>query len=238
MSIFSRLADIVNANVTTLLDRAEDPAKMIRLMLQEMEDTLVDVRASAAKAIADKKEIARNLRRLRDAEADWQRRAELALSKGREDLAKGALVEKAKLAEMGVALEEELAMLDEALARQEEDIVKLEAKLREVRAKQKSMLARQESASNRVRVRRQVHDSRIEQAFARFEQMERRLDETEGEAEAYEMGGRKTLADEIADLETDDAVQAELEALKARLDGAKSTGKGSTGKGRKTAGKV
>ena len=225
MSIFSRLADIINSNLSSILDRAEDPEKMIRLMIQEMEDTLVDVRASAAKVIADKKEINRRLVRLGEAQTNWQRKAELALGKDREDLAKGALRERAKLADIAKALEEELEYLDEALNRQEEDIVKLENKLREAKAKQKVILARHETASNRLRVRRAVYDSRVDETFVRFDQMEKRLDNLEGEVESYDIAKGKTLSEEIAELESEDDIELELEALKARLKGKNPAGK-------------
>ncbi len=225
MSIFSRLADIINSNLSSILDRAEDPEKMIRLMIQEMEDTLVDVRASAAKVIADKKEINRRLVRLGEAQTNWQRKAELALNKDREDLAKGALRERAKLADIAKALEEELEYLDEALNRQEEDIVKLENKLREAKAKQKVILARHETASNRLRVRRAVYDSRVDETFVRFDQMEKRLDNLEGEVESYDVAKGKTLSEEIAELESEDDIELELEALKARLKDKNPAGK-------------
>ena len=217
MGIFSRLADIINSNITATLDRAEDPEKMIRLMIQEMEDTLVEVRSSAARSIADKKELQRRLERLGAAQAEWQRKAELALSKDREDLAKGALVEKAKLATTTRDLVEELEHLDAGLAKFEEDIAKLEAKLREVRAKQKAIVTRHNAASSQLKVRQRMFDNRIDEAFARFEQMERRIDATEGKVEAFEMGRGKTLAEEISDLEKEAAVEDELAALKARL---------------------
>lgn len=217
MSIFSRLADIINSNISSILDRAEDPEKMIRLMIQEMEETLVEARTVAARVIADKKEGHRQLARLAEAQAEWQRKAELALSKGRDDLAKGALIEKAKLAETAKALEEDLQQLDDALAHQEEDITKLEAKLREAKAKQKTILARHETATSRLKVRQQSHTRRMDDAFMRFEQMERRLDNLEGEVESYDLGRGRTLAEEIADLEADQAVERELEELKSRL---------------------
>src|SRR5690606_19786269 len=217
MSIFSRLTDIINSNLSSLLDRAEDPEKMIRLMIQEMEDTLVEVRATAARVIADQKEGRRTLQRLGDAQAEWQRKAELALGRGREDLAKGALVEKAKLAENAKALEAELQLLDEALAKQDEDIAKLEGKLAEAKAKQKAILARQGTASARLKVRQRVHDGRIDDAFTRFAQMERRLDNLEGEVEAYDLGAGKSLAEELSDLEAEAAVEEELQRMKSRL---------------------
>jgi phage shock protein A len=219
VSIFSRLTDIINSNLNAVLARAEDPEKMIRLMVQEMEDTLVEVRAAAARIIADRKTAERQLARLGEAQAEWQRRAELALRKDREDLARGALLEKAKLAEAAKALKEELEYLDDALARYDEDIAKLEDKLREAKAKQKALVARHATATHRLRVRQQVHDRRIDDAFVRFEQMERRVEAAEGEVESFDLGRGRTLGEEIADLEADAAIREELEALKARVRG-------------------
>jgi phage shock protein A len=217
MGIFSRLADIINANLNAVLDRAEDPEKMIRQMIHEMEDTLVEVRANAARMIADRKGLERRRGSLDAAQVEWQRKAELALSKEREDLARAALTEKARLAQDLKDLDEELVHLDTALVKYEEDIAKLEAKLREAKAKQKAILARQATATSRLRVRRQVHDRRIDDAFVRFEQMERRLDAAESEVEAFDLGRGKTLADEINDLAAGSVVEEELEQLKAKL---------------------
>jgi phage shock protein A len=217
MGIFSRLADIVNANLNSVLDRAEDPEKMIRQMIHEMTDTLVEVRANAARMIADRKGLERRRQRLGEVQRDWAAKAELALSKGREDLARAALVEKSRLAEDVRILEQELGQLDDAMARYDEDIAKLEAKLREAKAKQKAILARHATAKSRLQVRRQVHDRRIDEAFVRFEQMERRLDGIEGEVEVFDLGRTKTLAEEIDELAADETVDAELQALRSKL---------------------
>lgn len=217
MGIFSRLTDIVNSNVNTILDRAEDPEKIIRLIIQEMEDTLVEVRAAAAKTIAEKKEVQRALKRLREAQAEWQRKAEVALSKGREDLSKAALIEKAKLAGDTGQLEAELAALEEALAKGDQDIAKLGTKLREAKNKRKALQARHQTAISRLRVRRQLHDGRVDDAFTRFEKIEQRLDSAEGKVEAYDLGRAKTLTEEIGDLEAEGAIEEELAAMKARL---------------------
>lgn len=217
MGIFSRLNDIINSNVNAILDSAEDPQKIIRMIIQEMEETLVEVRATAARTIAERKDLDRKLGRLREAQAEWDHKAELALRRGREDLSRAALVEKAKLAEAERALAEELATLNAVLGQGDEDIAKLEAKLRDAKARQKAMLAREQTANNRLRTRRTLHDPRIEDAFARFELVEKRIDRLEGEVEAYDMGRDKTLAEEIDELQADAAVEAELAALKQRL---------------------
>ena len=146
MGIFSRTRDIIAANVTDLLDRAEDPATMIRMIIMEMEETLVEVRASAARTIADQKEMRRTIAKIELAQSNWAEKAELALSKGREDLAKAALVEKSKLGSMAHQMQAEIATLDEALMHHEADIQKLEAKLREARGRQNAVLSRRTPA--------------------------------------------------------------------------------------------
>ena len=222
MGIFSRFTDIINSNLNAMLDRAEEPEKMIRLIIQEMEDTLVEVRTTAARTIAEKKEIRRKLDRIIKAGEDWEKKAELALNKDREDLAKAALVEKAKLQQSADALEAELSHLDEALSRGDADVARLEAKLAEARAKQKTIRARHDTIDARLKVRRRLYDPRVDDAFARFDVVERRLDAAEGELEAYDLGQRKTLAEEIDDLETDSVIEEQLAALKARLGKARS----------------
>ena len=216
MGIFSRTRGIIAANVTDLLDRAEDPAKMIRMIILEMEETLVEVRASAARTIADQKEMRRHITKLDALQESWKEKAELALSKDREDLAKAALVERQKAVEMADQLKSQILVLDEALAASEEDIAKLQGKLREARARQNSLVTRMESAQSRLRAREMYNGERVQDAFSRFELLERRVDMAEGQADAAGLGGQpKTLEQEIAELQSNDAVEAELAALKA-----------------------
>jgi phage shock protein A len=218
MGIFSRTRDIIAANVSDLLDKAEDPAKMIRLIIMEMEETLVEVRASAARTIADQKEMRRQIARLEKVQEGWTEKAELALSKGREDLAKAALHEKQNASEVADQLHREIGELDDALKASEEDINKLQAKLREARARQNSIVTRLESAHQRARMREMYAGARADEAFARFELLERRVDLAEGRAEAAAMGAApKSLEEEIAELRAADKVDAELAALKERL---------------------
>ncbi len=220
MGIFSRLTDIVNSNLNAILDRAEDPEKIIRMVIQEMEDTLVEVRTSAARSIAEQKEVERKVNRLADIQSDWEKKAQLALSKDREDLARAALVEKANAADAEAQMREELGRLADALLRHEEDVIKLETKLREARAKKAALQARHKTATNNLRVKKNLYDGRIDDAFERFEKVERRLDRIEGEAEAMEMGrGGQSLSDEIQDLETNEAINAELAAMKKAMSG-------------------
>jgi phage shock protein A len=216
MGIFSRTRDIIAANMTDLLDKAEDPAKMIRMIIMEMEETLVEVRASAARTIADQKEIRRHIGKLDTLQASWTEKAGLALSKDREDLAKAALVEKQKAADMGDALTAEIGVLDDALHANEQDINKLQAKLREARTRQNSIVTRLESATNRIRVREAYAGAKVEDAFARFDILERRVDLAEGRADVLGMGlAPKSLEEEIAELRSSEKVDAELAAMKA-----------------------
>ena len=213
--IFSRTRDIMAANFTELLDRAEDPSRMIRMIILEMEETLVEVRATAARSIADVKDMRRALTRLDGLQASWTEKAELALSKGRDDLAKAALVERGKAADMAAGLKSEMAVIEETLKGYEGDIGKLQGKLREARARQNAIATRFESAVTRAKARELLNGGRTEDAFSRFELLERRADFAEGRAEALGMTGPKSLEEEIAELRSADSVDAELEAMKA-----------------------
>jgi len=217
MGIFSRLSDIVNSNLTSLLDRAEDPAKMIRLMIQEMEDTLVEVRADAARHIAEKKDATRRLDRLAAVQDEWAERAKLAVERDSEDLAKAALVEKAKAAETAKVITEDLDVLDDRLADLDADIGKLQDKLREAKAKQQTLLARTKTAQSRLSVRETLYDGRADAALARFDSLEKKVDDIEGRVEAYDLGGGKSLAQEIAELEADAEIEDELAKLKQSM---------------------
>jgi len=217
MTIFSRITDIINANINALLERAEDPAKMIRLMIQEMEDTLVEVRSQSVRAIADKREIERKIERLETGGREWEDKAAFALGKGREDLAKSALLVKRKLEDQAVLLREELEVIEASLARHSEDLARLQAKIDEAKARRTSIELRMKTAKGRVRVKEALHDGRVDDALQRFGSLERRIDELEAGAEVYDMGKAKTLEQEFADLEADSDVTEDLARLKARV---------------------
>ena len=215
--VFSRAKDIFAANMTELLDRAEDPARMIRMIILEMEETLVEIRATAARSIADIKEMRRSLGRLEEIAANWTEKAELALSKGRDDLAKAALLERQKAAEMADGLNAEIAEIEQVLRGYEADIAKIQGKLREARTRQNAIQHRLESAVTRAKAREMLNGSRTEDAFSKFEILERRADFAEGRAEALGLTGPKSLEEEIAELKAAEKVYAELEAMKAAL---------------------
>jgi phage shock protein A len=217
MGIFSRLSDIVNSNLNSLLARAEDPEKIIRLIIQEMEDTLVEVRSATVRTIAERKELERRVAGLKRDEEEWERKAELAVTKGRDDLARGALHAKARVSQTLQDTETQLTQLVEALTRQNEDIGKLQAKLNDAKARQRAIVARHKTAANRIKLKTKLYDERITDAFARFEQVERALDEAEGKVEAFDIGRQPTLHEEFAHMEADASVEEALEKLKSRL---------------------
>ncbi|NQZ32748.1 MAG: phage shock protein PspA [Oceanospirillaceae bacterium] len=218
MGIFSRFQDIVNANLTSILDRAEDPKKMIRLMIQEMEDTLVEVRTSSAKIIADKKELQRRVKALESEAANWLQKTELAISKGREDLAKGALIEKRRAEEAVQAGTAELNFIEEQITLLSDEIGQLQSKLDAARAKQKELLVREQTGRSRLEVRKRTNRETLNSAFDKFEQYEKRLEELEAEVESYDMGkGNHSLSEEIADLAINDEIEQELAALKSKM---------------------
>lgn len=217
MSIFSRTRDIIAANVIDLLERSDDPAKTIRVIILEMEETLVEVRASAARYIADQKEKRRQIGELAGLQDSWTERAELALSKGRDDLARAALMEKEKLADLAGELRQEIGEIDAALRALEADIAKLQGKLREARSRQAAIATRLESAHNQLKMREMYAGGKVEDAFANFDLLERQADLAEGHAEALMLAAPpKTLEEEIAELRVAERVDAELEALKAK----------------------
>ncbi len=217
MGVFSRLTDIVNSNLNAMLDKAEDPEKIVRLIIQEMEDTLVEVRARAARAIADKKDIDRRKAEFELRAREWESKAELAIAKGRDDLARGAIAAKRKAIEMADLFAKEHDAIDKSLVRANDDLEKLQSKLKEAKAKQRSLEIRRSAAEGSVRINRAVYDGRIDDAMARYERYERRIDEMEAESESYVMGRPKSLEQEFRELETEDEVNAEFDALKKRV---------------------
>ena len=221
MGIFSRFSDIVNANINAVLEKAEDPEKIIRLMIQEMEDTLVEIRSAAAKCIADRKELDRHIAHLEKEHEEWSRRAELAVRRDREDLARAALIEKQAISDQVEHMNQELENLDGQLEKFNGDITQLQSKLTDAKTRQRSIVIRHNTASSQLTARKHIHTDRIDERLFRSETAERRIDRVESEAEAISMGRGASLADEIAGLEDDDRVEEALAKLKSELGGEK-----------------
>lgn len=219
MGIFSRLSDIVNSNLNAMCDTAEDPEKMIRLIIQEMEDTLVEVRSASARILADKKTQERQLASMKSQATTWEEKAKLALSKDREDLARAALHEKRRVEADVTALESELVLANNHIEQLHLEVGQLQAKLDDAKAKRKAILMRADSVSQRRKTQTQIHRNQLDDAFERFERFERRVDGLEGELEAMNLGRNKPdLADEIDALAADDLLKEELEELKQSME--------------------
>jgi phage shock protein A len=216
MGIFSRFTDIINSNINNLLDKAEDPAKMVRLIIQEMEDTLVEVRSSSAKTLADKKEITRRVTHFENEAQQWQEKAELALSKDREDLARAALIEKKKSSENAQTLLQDLMHTEEHIMKLQSEISQLQEKLADAKSRQKTIIMREKTVNSRLKVKKNIDSNKVDDALSRFDRYERKIDDLEGQVESYDMGS-KSLADEIAELESDEKVDDELASLKAKM---------------------
>ncbi len=216
MGIFSRFSDIVNSNINALLDKAEDPQKMVRLIIQEMEDTLVEVRSTSARLIAEKKDVQRQQQRAEHEVLDWESKAELAVSKEREDLAKQALIEKQKAQQVVDLLQQEIDRINESLDKLNSEIGQLQEKLADAKARQKTILMRQKTATSRLAVKQQVDSNKVNDAMEKFDRYESKIDDIEAQVESYDLG-KRTLRDEFADLENEGKVNDELEALKARM---------------------
>ncbi|WP_419614409.1 phage shock protein PspA, partial [Thiolapillus sp.] len=198
MGIFSRLHDIINSNITAMLDKAENPEKIIRLVIQEMEDTLVEVRSDAARTIAEKKKLQRHIDIMHAEIGDWQRKAELALSKDREDLARAALKEKHNLENAAASMDMELEALEGQLVQLNQDTAKLQKKLDDAKARHKTMMMKQKTVSGRLRTREKLHDTRIDDALSRFETVEQKMEHMEGRVESFDVGRDPTLEDKFA----------------------------------------
>ena len=217
MGIFSRFADIVNANLNSILDKAEDPEKMIRLIIQEMEDTLVEVRTTSARTIAEKKELQRKIDKLKSEVDNWQQKAELAVSKDREDLAKAALLEKKRIVEMASDMESQLSTANSALDQLNNETGQLQDKLQDAKTRQAALVIRHKTASSRLKVREQLFSNDSNDAMQRFESYERKLDGLEANVDAQGFGRKRSLSEEIEGLADDEKLDAELAELKKKM---------------------
>jgi phage shock protein A len=225
MGIFSRMGDIINSNLNAMIEAAEDPEKIARLIIQEMEDTLVDVRTDAARHIAERKELTRREDDYRKRADDWAAKAELAITKDREDLARGALTARRQAEDMADVVGKEIEVLDEAIGKADMDLSKLQTKLDEAKAKHKALTMRSTVARSQVKMRTKIVDTRVDDALSRYERMERKVDELEAHVEAFDLGEGESLESQFAALETNDELEDELEALKTRMSKPKAANK-------------
>ncbi|MEE9273256.1 MAG: phage shock protein PspA [Robiginitomaculum sp.] len=217
MGIFSRMGDIINSNLNSMIEKAENPEKIARLIIQEMEDTLVEVRTSAARNIAEKKELKRKATAYEERANEWGEKAELALGKNREDLARGAVQAKQQVEKMAIVVRKEIDILDESVAKADSDLKKLQAKLDEAKAKHKALMLRGKTATNQIKMRKVMTSNKVDDALARYERMERKVDELEAHVEAFDLGSGQSLESQFAELEADEAVEEELAALKKSI---------------------
>ncbi len=217
MGIFTRFADIVNSNLNAMLDSAEDPEKMLKMIIQEMEQTLVEVRSASVRTIADKKELRRKIEQQKYLSKNWHEKAELAISRGREDLAKAALVEKQDIDRVIEVQEKELSQLEAALEKLNQDIGSLQEKLNEAKSRQEAFALRQNTVTSRIKVKKQLDNSAIDDAMQKFDLFEQKMDRLEAEIEAYDLGKGQTLSDQIDQLVVDEDIEKELEALKTKF---------------------
>ncbi len=229
MGIFSRMGDIINSNLNAMIDKAEDPEKITRLIIQEMEDTLVEVRTDAARNIAERKELSRKAEDYKARAGDWATKAELAITKDREDLARGALSAKQQAEAMQDVVLKEIGILDEAVAKADEDLSKLQTKLDEAKAKHKALTMRSNVARGQIKMRTVISTNKVGDALARYERMERKVDELEAHVEAFDLGSGESLESQFAALEANEAIEDELAALKAKIKTPKAANKTKAG---------
>ena len=225
MGIFTRFRDIINSNINAMLDRAEDPEKLIKLMIREMEDTLVELKAACAAVIADRKKTGRRLAEVQDREGHWDGRAHLAVRKGRDDIAREALLEKRHFTRMAEGFQGELAEQDGLINQYHDDIQQLEDKLHAAREKQRLLVHRHARAQHARRAREEVRRAGNHETIAKFEELERRIDRMEAEADLVNTGAGPTLDQAFEELVTDDDIENELAAIKSRSQGADQAGR-------------
>jgi phage shock protein A len=218
MGVFSRLSDIINSNINAMLDKAEDPEKIARLIIQEMEDCLVEVRSAAARSMADKKEYERDILALEQSRLDWASKAELAVEKGREDLARGALAAKQRAEREIESRRQALKAIEEIGFKRQDDLEKLQAKLDEAKTKLRSLIVRREAAEHRIAMRSRIEVNKVDEAMRRYAQVERKVDEMEAYADLINVGERGLEA-QFQELAAEESVEKELAELKRRRGG-------------------
>ena len=220
MGIFTRFRDIVSSNLNAMLDRAEDPEKMIKLMIREMEDTLVELKSSCAAVMANSKTVRRQVEEANARADGWNDKATLAVSKERDDLAREALIEKRRYSRKAETLENELTELDVLVGKYKEDIYQLEDKLRSAREKQRMLVQRHIRAQHKKRAKQEIRRADSTEVIKKFEEMENHIERMEAEADLVDFGRRSSLETAFDDLAADEEIENELNALKSSQSGA------------------
>ncbi len=221
MGIFTRFRDIVSSNINAMLDRAEDPEKMIKLMIREMEDTLIELKSSCAGVIAGRKKIERRLAEVEERKNLWEQRAELAVNKGRDDLAREALLEKRRFSELAETLHKEATEHDGLIEQYQDDIRELENKLQSAKEKKRILIQRHRKAQNKKRAQEDIRRMDSSETMARFEHLESRIERMEAEADMVNYGKQENIEDEFDELKSDEEIEKELAKLKAAAYGDK-----------------
>jgi phage shock protein A len=214
MGIFTRFRDIISSNINAMLDKAEDPEKLIRLMIREMEDTLVEIKTACAGVMAGSKKIQRQLEGLRERIVYWEEKAELAVKKGRDDLAREALVEKRKFTRQPDSLENELAEHDDLIHQYQDDIRQLEEKLKAARDKQRMLVQRHIHAQSKIRAQNEIRRINSSETVMKFGELENRIERMEAEAALVNYGSKTALEEELDRLSGDEEIENQLRALK------------------------
>ncbi len=215
MGIFTRFKDIVASNISAMLDKAEDPEKLIKLMIREMEDTLIELKSSCAGTIASQKKVGRLLEDAREKEAFWSQKADLAVTKGRDDLARQALIEKRRFTQRIEAVEEELTELESIADQYRDDIQELENKLKTAREKQRLLVQRHIRATSKKQAQQEIRRADSAEIMQKFEEMETHIERMEAEADLVNFGRKNNLEQAFDTLEADDEIETQLKALKS-----------------------
>ena len=215
MGIFTRFSDIVSSNINSMLDKAEDPEKMIKLMIHEMEDTLIELKSSCAGVIAGRKKVERKLDEIHGRKDLWAERANLAVAKGRDNLAREALLEKRRFSEIAEALENELGEYAGLVTQYQEDISELESKLNNAKEKKRVLVQRHKRATGKKRAQGEIRRSNSSDTMARFDKLESRIEQMEAEADLVNMANKPTIDQEFDNLASDDEIENELSKIKA-----------------------
>ena len=215
MGIFTRFRDIVGSNINSMLDRAEDPEKLIKMMIQEMEDTLIELKVACAAVMAESKNVQHQLQAVEKRVGYWEDKANLAVKKGRDDLAKEALLEKRRFSQRMESLNTELTEHDALLEQYKDDIRQLEEKLKSAREKERMLVQRHIHASRKKRAQEEIRRIESSDTIIKFEELEHRIEHMEAEAELVNFGRKPSLENELEDLALDEEIESELQKLKS-----------------------